>query len=687
MENAQEIILTPSANPVIKVLFILFFAAALGIFGRRVLFLYKCLSLGVTDPKKRVDNVAERIKGLIIFVFGQKRVVMFLGGLGHFIIFWAFLMIGFATLELWTNAIFPSVSFWKLIPGFQLLGLVIDIISLLCICAIVVSVIRRIFIKPVRLQGPLSGKIDAFVILSLITILIITYYLMAGIRINAGEIANASTWAPVSNWVASFMPDPHKAASAKTLFAIFWWIHVMDLFVFMSYIPHSKHLHLLGSIPNVFMRDLGPTGAINKMNLEDETLETFGVNAVEQFTWKQLVDSFACTECGRCQEQCPAYNTEKPLSPKSLIHELKEHLFERGAVLIKEGKPNAEKLEELKEKYEILTKNMIGDVFSEDVIWSCTSCQACQTCCPVWIEHVQLIMDMRRYLVLTESKMSSEVQLTLKNMEKNSNPWGIGQHKRAEWAAELEIQTFAENPEAEYLLYLGCSASLDEENKAIAQSTAKILKAAGVSFAILGEEEMCCGETARRIGNEYLSAAMMEGNVEIFKAYNIKKIISPCPHCFNTLKNEYKQYGGDFEVFHHSEIINKLLSEGKIKLSKKLDRGRMTVHDSCYLGRYNFIYEQPRSIVNATTGSAPVEMKKHHALSFCCGAGGGRMWMEELIGQRINEVRAKMAVEAEANSVCTACPYCRTMFSDAFKNLEKEDIKVYDISQLVVDAM
>jgi Fe-S oxidoreductase len=683
----MENILTPTTNIALRILFVLMFAAAIGIFARRAFFLYKCLTLGVKDPRPRFNNVVQRVIGVIVLVFGQRRVVMFLGGLGHFIIFWGFLMIGFVTTELWTNALLPTVSFWG-IPGFKFVGLIVDVISLLVLVAIVISIFRRIVIKPVRLEGPVSGKIDAFIILGLITILIVTYYIMTGIRITGGEGGVVAAFAPISAWVGSLMPNAKtNHAAAKVVFQICWWIHVMDLFVFIAYIPHSKHLHLLGSIPNVFMRDLGNTGVVNKMNLEDENLEVFGVNAIEQFTWKQLFDGFSCTECGRCQEQCPAYNTKKPLTPKGLVHELKEHLFERGAVLLKEGKITQENLEKLQEKYEVLKKNLIGDVFSEDVIWACTSCQACQTVCPVMIEHTQLIMDMRRYLVLTESKMSPEVQLTMRNMEKNSNPWGIGQHKRAEWAQGLEVPTFAEKPDAEYLLFLGCAASLDEDNKTIAINTAKILKAAGVSFAILGEEEMCCGETARRMGNEYLSAAMMEANVEVNKGYGIKKIITPCPHCFNTFRNDYPQFGGDYEVWHHSVFIKKLLDEGKLKLSKKVDLGKVVLHDSCYLGRYSDIYEQPRALVSAATGKAPDEMAKHHKVSFCCGAGGGRMWMEELIGERINEKRAKMAVDAEANTVATACPYCRTMFIDAFKNLEKEDIKTIDISQIVAQAM
>ncbi|HOO56289.1 MAG TPA: (Fe-S)-binding protein [bacterium] len=682
----EHVVLTPSANPVIKVIFIVLFIAALAVFAKRVLFLFNCLKLGASDPRPRTNDITERIIGVIKLVFGQQRVVMFIGGIGHFIIFWGFLMIGFVTMELWTNALFPSVSFWKLIPGFNIVGLIVDLISLAVIFAIVISLLRRFIIKPVRLKGPLSGTIDAVIILGLITALIITYFMMTGIHINQGEIPAA--WAPISNLFAGFMPDPHTSeASAKTVFAIAWWIHVIDLFIFIAYIPHSKHLHLLGAIPNIFLRDLGPTGVVNKMDLEDETLETFGIDRVEQFTWKQLLDSYACTECGRCQEACPAFNTDKPLSPKTLTHELKEHLFERGAVIIKEGPITDENMETLMEKYDVLKKNLIGDVFSEDFIWACTSCQACQTVCPVMIEHTELIFDMRRYLVLTESKMSPEVQLTLRNMEKNSNPWGIGQHKRAEWAEGLEIPTFAEKPDAEYLFYVGCSASYDEDNKAIAISTAKVLKQAGVDFAILGEEEMCCGETARRIGNEYLSMAMMEANVEVFKAYNIKKIITVCPHGYNSFKCDYPQYGGDYEVWHHTEFISKLIDEGKLKLSSKFDGGKITWHDSCYLGRYNNIYSEPRNVIKKATGSDPVEMSKHHKLSFCCGAGGGRMWMEEDLGSRINNTRAKMAVDVNADIMVTACPFCRTMFVDGMKDLEKEDIKVMDISQIVEKSL
>jgi len=686
MHEAAEIILTPTTSLAAKILFILLFITSVTIFARRVIFLWKAMNLGEPDPKPRFDEPGKRIASVLTFVFGQRRVLMFLGGLGHFFIFWGFLMISLATTELLVNAVFPTVSFWS-IPGFKIIGLIVDLISVAVIVAIIVSLIRRFFFKPVRLEGPKSGMYDAVLILGLITALIITYFCMGAMRISAGEIPAA--WAPISNLFQGIAPAA-TAPNAKFMYMIFWWIHVLSLLFFLAYIPHSKHLHLLGAIPNIYLRDFGPTGRLNKMDLEDEEAETFGVNRVEQFTWKQLLDTYACTECGRCQEQCPAYNTGKELTPKGLIHEIKEFLFEQAPVLIKEGKMNLEKLEEMKEKYEILNKELIGDVLSENFIWACTTCQACQTSCPVWIEHVQFIVDMRRYLVLTESKMSSEVQLALRNMEKNSNPWGIGQHARAEWAEGLEIPTFAEKGEngAEYLLYLGCSASLDEENKRIAMATAKVLKAAGVDFAILGEEEMCCGETARRLGNEYLSAAMMEANVEVFNAYGIKKIITVCPHGYNTLKNEYQQFGGNYEVYHHTEFIASLLAQNKITLKKKVDLGNLVWHDSCYLGRYNDIYDQPRDIIQKSTGKPATEMKKHHKLSFCCGAGGGRMWMEEDEGERVNVRRTKMALEVDADTVCTACPFCRTMFLDGVKVLEKEEsMKCVDISEIVLAAM
>ncbi len=681
--------LTPSEFLPVRLLFVLSFIAALYLFSTRVKFLVQAMRLGVPDPKPRFDHPGNRIMSLLTYVFGQKRVLMFLGGIGHFIIFWGFLMICLATLEFFINAVLPGVSFWK-IPGFPVIGLIVDILSLAVLAAIAVSLYRRFFIKPVRLEGPISGTIDAVIILGLITTLIISYFLMCSMRIQAGEVS--ASWAPISNLFSALTPDVKEgqvSGSAKLFFGILWLIHLSCLLFFIYYIPRSKHLHILGAIPNVYLRDFGSTGVINKMDLENEEAESFGVNAVEQFTWKQLLDTYACTECGRCQEQCPAYNTGKELTPKGLVHELKEHLFERAPVLIKEGKMSAEKLEEMKEKYEILNKDLIGGVFSEKFIWACTSCQACQTSCPVWIQHVQLIMDMRRYLVLTESKMSSEVQLVMRNFEKNSNPWGLGQHLRDEWAADLDVPTMADKGEegAEYLLYLGCSASLDQENKSIAIDTVKILKAAGVNFAILGQEEMCCGETARRLGNEYLSSAMMQGNVEIFGGYNVKKIITVCPHCFNTLKNEYSQFEGNYEVYHHAEFIKKLLDEGKIKLVNRADMGNVVWHDSCYLGRYNEIYEQPRDLIEKATGKAPTEMDKHHKLSFCCGAGGGGMWMEENEGERINIARSKMAVAAGADTICTACPYCRSMFMDGVKNIDKEDIKVRDISHVVLSAM
>ena len=337
--------LTPSEFIIVRVLFMLSFIGVLYLFATRVRFLYEAISLGIPDPKPRFDNPLKRVSSVLTFVFGQKRVLMFFGGIGHFVIFWGFLLISLATAEFLVNAVFPEVSFWN-IPGFAVIGFIVDIISLGVLIAIVVSVFRRLFIKPVRLKGPLSGTIDAMIILSLITTLVVTYLLMAAMRINAGEISAA--WAPISYLLTGIVPAAKEGAvteNAKIVFGVFWIIHLASLLFFIYYIPRSKHLHILGAIPNIYLRDFGATGVINKMDLENEEAESFGVNAAEQFTWKQLLDTYACTECGRCQEQCPAYNTGKELTPKGLVHELKEHLFERAPVILEEGKMSAEKLE------------------------------------------------------------------------------------------------------------------------------------------------------------------------------------------------------------------------------------------------------------------------------------------------------------------------------------------------------
>ena len=501
-----------------------------------------------------------------------------------------------------------------------------------------------------------------------------------GIMMNLhkdSSLAINATYIPVSNFAAGIL----AGVSSETLHKVFWWAHNLVILIFLIYIPHSKHLHLLGSIPNIFFRSFRPKVELSKLDLEDESRETFGITKIEEFTWKQLLDLYACTECGRCQVNCPAYLTKKPLSPWHLIHDLKEHLKKKAPLLLKKNS----KEENQENEPKILTKKLVGEVITDDVIWSCTTCMGCQNACPVFIEHIHKIIDMRRTLVLDDSSMSQEVQRCFTNMENNSNPWGIGFSARADWAKDLEVKIMGEDSSVDYLLWVGCAGSFDDRNKKVATALVKILKAANISFAILGTEEKCCGETARRMGNEYLAQMLIQENVEILKGYNVKKIIALCPHCMNSFKKDYPQFGGNYEVIHHSVFIQELLKSGKIKLQIPLN-STMTYHDSCYLGRHNDIYNPPREILKSVEGIKLIEMDRWGEKSFCCGAGGGRMWMEEHLGTRINETRTEDALKTGAEKICTACPYCLTMFEDGLKAKQKE-LKVMDVAEVIEQSL
>lgn len=671
------------------------FLGAVGVFGYVVYRLYKILMLGVAED--RFDRVGERIKGVLVFVFGQRRVIREPSGWGHFIIFWGFLLITVGTIEGFVRGVWSGFTYRTLLDplhwGFLYLplNLAIDLVSFGVLIALCVSLYRRYVQKPLRLESDdAHAKVDATIIICLIFVLIVFMFLARGTEINIGRYEGrlaigSPGWAPVSALVAKLLGGPISTdvqlGQQQVFFAIFWWAHNIIILAFLVYIPFSKHLHLLAAIPNVFFRSFKPLGELPKMDLEDETVESYGVSKVEEYTWKQLLDVYACTECGRCQENCPAFLTGKKLSPSRMIHHLKLHLKERGQVLI-EGKSEEVRTEEEKA---ILEKQLIGDVVSEEEIWDCTTCGACMENCPVFIEHIPKIVDLRRYLVLTESRFPSECQAVFRNMETNYNPWSMGYSSRAEWSKDLNVKTFAEVGEADVLFWVGCLGSFDDRAKQISKAMVKILNAAGVNFAILGEEEMCCGDSARRMGNEYLAQTLMSGNVEVMANYKFKKIVVTCPHGYNTLKNEYPQFGGNYEVVHHTEFFLELLRAGKLPLPKGLNgNGAVTYHDSCYLGRYNGIYDQPRELLSAIPGAKLVEMGRLRHKSFCCGAGGGRMWMEETVGERINEKRSESAIRTGAKTIAVACPFCRTMFEDGMKAKgEEENIRVADISELI----
>ena len=659
---------------------------ALILFVNRVRYLYFILRLGKED--NRFKDIGERIKLTLKRILLQICVLKDvrpgdMAGLGHAMIFYGFVCFAFSYIFMFGRGFIPGFSFNLLGASFaRYFPPILDIVALMVMTAIVWALIRRYVIRPPRLENTL----EAAIILGIIFFLMVFHLLMEGFEINIDPHETAAL-AFVGTAFASFFNNVGlEKTTQEALFIASWWIHVLLVLGFMVLIPYSKHLHLILSPFNIFFKSLEPKGALMPI-LNMEEAETFGVSNIEEFTWKQLLDLYTCAECGRCEINCPAHLSEKPLSPRHLIHDLKVHLLEKGANLLssKNGGEGTAETEQASGEYE--GKSLIGDVVSEDKIWSCVTCGSCMEQCPVCNEHVDKIVDMRRYLVLMESKFPSEVQVVFKNMENNSNPWGIGWATRADWAKDLGVKIMSEDSNVDILYWVGCAGSFDERNKKISTSLVNIFNKAGVNFGILGAEEKCCGDSARRIGNEYLFQMLAAETIEILKNYNVKKIVTQCPHCFNTLKNEYPQFGGEFEVLHYTEFIKELIAEGKIKLTKPINK-TISYHDSCYLGRYNTIYDAPRKILKSIPGVKLVEMSRNKAKSICCGAGGGRMWMEEHLGKRINEMRLQDAIDVNPDLISTVCPYCLTMFEDAIKEKNvQESLKSKDIAELVEEAM
>jgi Fe-S oxidoreductase len=669
-----------------NLLFLLIFIAAIYFFAVTVRKLYRILRLG--QPEERFDQLGRRLWSVITFVLGQKRVVREPSGWGHFFIFWGFIIITIGSLETFGVGFYHGFAYWKVLgkPFTAVLYLLQDLLCTGVIVALYYALHRRFVDQPERLRfrDQQAADLDASIIIGLILVLIV---LLFGARATEYRLAQLEPghYFPQSAFISVILSVPFAWLSKPHLlewYSFFWWGHTLVILGFLVYIPFSKHLHLLGAIPNVFFRRFRPIGELTKMNLEDESVETYGVSKIEEFTWKQNLDLYACTECGRCSENCPANLTGKPLSPKETIHNLKKHLLAKGKLLLEQGEAKAGQGEAPE-----LSKALVGEVCLNDEIWSCTTCGNCMEHCPVFIEHIQKYVDMRRYLVLMESNFPPEVQTVLRNWETNSNPWGLAFATRGDWAQGLPVKTLAEDTKVEYLFYVGCTGSFDERGKKVTYAMVKLLQQAGVSFGILGAEEKCCGETARRIGNEYLFQSMATELAETINGYGVKKIITTCPHGYNCLKNEYPQFGGSWEVYHHTEFLNRLLREGRLKPRRRLDK-RLTFHDSCYLGRYNGLYEAPREVLKSIPGLRLEEMERHHNKSFCCGAGGGRMWMEEKEGTLINVARVEEALAGQPDTICVCCPYCMTMFDDGLKDKEASDrVQVLDLAEIVARAL
>src|SRR5438876_840493 len=544
----------------------------------------------------------------------------------------------------------------------------------IAVLAVLLAAIAYFIIRPRQFHE--SNEVDALIILGLIATIMLGMLGQNAARIAQGGDPSMA-WRPFSSAIARvFAGLGWQGSAAIAPHEVFYWIHILGVLAFLAYIPSSKHLHIIVAIPNIFFRKLPPRIGAQLSPIDLEHAEHYGVSAVTQWSWKNLLDLYSCTECGRCQEQCPAFLTGKPLNPKMIIVDARENLYQTVRDAPAEQRREAP-----------ATQKLIGDAIKEDEIWACVTCGACQQECPVLIEHVPKIVDMRRSLVLEESRFPKEAQGALRSIETQGNPYGLPRAQRMDWVQGVGVKTIEEKPDAEYLYFVGCAASYDEANRAVARAFVGLLQKAGVDFAILGRSETCNGDPARRIGNEYLYQTQAQANIEAMNAAKVRKVIATCPHCFNTIKNEFPQFGGNFEVIHHTQLLASLIKEGKLKPSKAID-GKFTYHDSCYLGRWNDIYDPPRAVVEAIPGAQLVEIERHHKRGFCCGAGGGRMWMEAKIGTRINHARVEQTLRTQAPRVATACPFCLPMFRDGISAKGAEaQLQVQDLAQYLADAM
>jgi Fe-S oxidoreductase len=460
-------------------------------------------------------------------------------------------------------------------------------------------------------------------------------------------------------------------------------MHIILVLGFMNYLPYSKHVHILTSVPNVFLSSLKPKGALTPIDLEAAGVEKFGASDVEDLTWKQLLDGFTCTECGRCSDACPANMTGKLLSPKKIMTDIRHRVAEKGPLLLNGDKSDSVKAGELIP----LDNTLLHHYITSEELYACTTCMACMQECPVNNEHIPAIVELRRSLVLMVSDFPQEVQVVFKNLETNFSPWAFPASARADWAEGMNIPQMSQAQDAEILFWVGCAGAFDARYTKVTQAFATLMKKAGINFAILGTEEKCTGDSARRIGNEYLAQMLMKDNIATLNGYHVKKIVTTCPHCFNTLKNEYPQFGGNYEVVHHTEFLLHLIKEGKLKITKG-EAAKLTFHDSCYLGRYNDIYDQPRKIFETIPDLQTAEMKRSKSKGFCCGAGGGRMWMEESADKRVNVKRTEEALALKPDIIGTACPFCMTMLEDGLKEKEATDVvKVRDLAEIVLASV
>ncbi len=670
-------------------------AVGAGFVAWRAAFLVR-LALAGREAPGRLARLPRQLWAEVTDVFAQRKLLRWsVPGVAHFFTFWGFIALLFTIVEVYGDLFYRRFAF-PFVGHTAGLGFVEDFFAFLVLAAVVTFAVIRLVRNPhergreSRFYGSHTGL--AWAVLGLIFLVIATLWLYRGAQYNDGTFPYGHTWWTfASHGVGlALAPFGHGGANAgiETAFILAQIAVIWGFFVLVVY---SKHLHIFVSELNVLLsrrpKALGPLATTPNMDPEQISEEdVFGAGRIEHLTWKQYLDFYSCTECGRCQDQCPAWATAKPLSPKLLIMNLRDHLFASAPALLGRGDGDAKGHTGI---------SLVPSVIDPDVLWSCTTCGACVEQCPVDIEHVDTIVDLRRYQVLMESSFPTEAGTMLRNVENRGDPWGLGSSHRLDWAEGLpfEVPVVGDSiPEGvEYLFWVGCAGALDERARRATQALARVLHRAGVSFAVLGPKESCTGDPARRMGNEYLFQTQAQQNIETLKGVGARKVVAWCPHCFNTLAREYPALGGDFEVIHHTQLLSRLVSEGRLRPSAPQDRS-VTYHDPCYLARHNDVRQAPRSVLEAVPGLTSVEMHRHGRRTFCCGAGGSRMWMEERIGKRINAERTDEALSTGADVVGVACPYCMIMLDDAVKERQAagtapEALRVLDIAQVMEPSL
>jgi Fe-S oxidoreductase len=604
-------------------------------------------------------------------------------GLMHSMIYFGFLgLLGVTTTLEVDHQLPPSLKFLHghVYEGYSFFG---DLAGSIFLIGIVWAVVRRYVQRPYRIR--IKSKPEHALILGTFFVLGVSGFVAEAFRIAIYQRPGYEQWSFVG-YPLSKLFDGLSATTLDRWHQISWIAHVASFIVFLAILPVTMLRHMFTSPLNMYLRDRDrPKGAMRPMpNLTETSLETFGASVVEDFTWKQLLDTDACTMCGRCTSVCPAHATGKPLDPREIV-------LKTGEVMAASA-PHGHVSPPIGTDKEItISANSLFERITAEEVWSCTTCKACDEICPVNIEILDKILDMRRYLSLMESNFPAELGNAYRAMENQSNPWGMNQAERGDWAKDLDVTVVdpGEPFQAEYLYWVGCAGSFDDKNKKVTQAMAKLLKRAGIDVAILGPSEMCTGDSARRSGNEYLFQMLAMPNIEMLNGMGVKKIITQCPHCFNTLQNEYPQLGGNYEVVHHSQLLESLIDSSKLDVSRATLDERITYHDSCYLGRHNDVYLAPRKVVGSIKGIEIVEMPRNGTKGMCCGAGGARMWMEESIGTKVNDERAREALSTGATRVATACPFCYIMLDDGVKaaGAEEDQVKVADLSIHLLDAI